>query len=264
MTQADSALPDPADFPEPVDFEGRTFLLLGHSHVRALALAVVEDSGCLNGARLRMPPGPPHEAQYWRDVMRFGAGSHLVLLARGNEGNKLGIRAADDPFDICPSGGIPPAATDGHGAVPLVPESRARALLQPMVDETRIMLKIMRRARPASLTLMETPPPVPFSPRLMRSFLAFPGSSRQGRMGSDGMRLRLHRLAWRMRADLAAALGVGVANVPPETLDGEGMLRPDFADDSGTHGTADYGRLAWRAIMGAIRAQTKPQRTAAA
>jgi|GEM_PF-4546453 len=228
-------------------FRGQKFMLLGHSHTTILATCYTANPGCLSGAALTMPPFMPHDPGYMAHIINHGRGRHLVLVARGNEANKIAARTAEDPFDVFVDGCPPP-----DGSITLVPQTRLRALLQPQVDEMIVMLRLMLAVQAASITLVETPPPLPYGPAIAAMARRLPGAPEASRMAPDGTRLRIATLARGMRRKFASNLGVPIVEVPPDAVDDAGMFREDYCDETGTHGNARYGDLLWQRIVASI------------
>lgn len=233
-------------------FRGQKFMLLGHSHTTVLANCYTADPGCLKGAALTMPPYMPHDPGYMAHIIDHGRGRHLILVTRGNEANKIAVRTAEDPFDVFVDGCPPP-----DGSITLVPQTRLRALLQPQVDEMIVMLRLMLAVQAASVTLVETPPPLPYGPAIAAMARRLPGAPEASRMAPDGTRLRIATLARSMRRKFATGLGVPIVEVPPESVDENGMFRKDYCDETGTHGNARYGDLLWQRIVASIHARCR-------
>lgn len=229
----------------------RAQLVIGQSHVAAFRAA----------ARLRREQDP--EAPRTRTIHihepRWGAertqgfapdlaaeicdqiARHDPLVASvigGNGHNALALLRHPRPYDLHLGEGPPVDAAAEPVPVALVEAAVAQAL-GPDLARMRTLHALV-----GPFVQIESPPPVRDDGFILAhadAFFADRGIAARGVAGA-GLRFRVWRLACRLVAREAAALGCTYLPVPAAARDAEGFLPATLATDA-THGNADYGAI---------------------
>lgn len=225
-------------------------LILGTSHVRAIAAALTPDEALqVQSVNLRdAPTAFDQKGNRFRGVEGIWPDPDLVLLTlAGNFHNIFCLMENSARFRLGePSfGSIPEAAPDR----PFVPRDLLRAHFDQRLDRVWAMQRAVHAAFPAArFALLSAPPPVIALPELteaeraaggqkvMFQFLAFDAAPAPLRLAIWGLQQELCR-------EQAALLGADFIEPPAAALDPQGFLAAGYWTDDPTHGNAAYGRL---------------------
>ncbi len=221
-------------------------LVLGHSHITALAKAFLQgepgvsmDFVLLNNPEYQPPLSDEglHPA-ILEKIHAARAGLHVSLLG-GNDHSIIGMLNHPRRFDF-----VLPEAPDlpVDETAEILPAGLLLAHLAQRVAPHLAVLALYRAAVPGRLVHVESPPPIPSEAHIR----AHPGVFREmieERGVSPGL---LRYKFWRLHSELyareCARIGVEFLPAPEAMRDEQGMMRPEAWNPDPTHGNALYGR----------------------
>ena len=232
-------------------------IIAGHSHLSALGVPLQLPDGATG--LVPVPDAPPHvkalagpwngnrDAAYWEALAQHAAGNVIVLLWAGNQHNARFVLDAGTRFDFLLSDA--PGEALLEGAV-VAPRRAVEASLRPGVDGLPPRIAMLRSAGAVRILLCETPPPrrdlsgvihvaqgSDFWRRRMEQLQVDPESLQ---FYPASVRLKLWKLLMRMTAEAGET---AMISAPPEALEPEGYLAPQFGATDLTHANRDYGRI---------------------
>ena len=225
-------------------------LILGTSHVRAIASALTEaEAPLIRAVNLRnFPTAFDRKGTRFRGVEGIWTDpDHVVLTVAGNFHNIFCLMENAARFRLGdPVLGTVPEATPDR---PFVPRDLLRAHFDQRLDRVWAMQRAVHAHFPkARFAHLSAPPPVVALPELteaeraaggqkvMFQFLAFDAAPAPLRLAIWGLQQELCR-------EQAAALGAEFVDPPPAALNAGGDLGTTYWTDDPTHGNAAYGRL---------------------
>ncbi len=219
----------------------RKILVVGHSHMQALAAAPRTDDLFQFEACWEKRDGEWAE----KDVSRF---AHLgtldvglvALAVGGNQHIFLGLANHRVPFDFVlperPDLGVDPAAQ-------LLPAGLIERCLRRHMAAELIFFSALAALFPrTAICQIETPPPLP-DDHVEAYPHVFSGIVRRAGVAPLPHRYklwRLHSAIWRAHG---AAAGVDFVEAPREALDQDGSLRAPYRGGDPTHANSLYGAL---------------------
>jgi hypothetical protein len=241
----------------------RAILVIGQSHIAAVRSAArTRREADPDRPRTRvihtMEPQYAPEVEGEGDEGRFTAileqtirdqiarQAPLVASASGgNVHNGFALIRHPRPYDFLLAGEHGPALDPD--AEPLT-EAQVRAALEAGLARDRLRLREIRRIA-GDVIQLESPPPLADNSWVAAQADAYFKDRGLGELGvaSPELRYKIWRLHSRIVAGYCAEIGLGFLPVPPETQDGQGFLKPEYAGDA-THGNEAYGEAVIRAL----------------
>ncbi|MCQ0969599.1 hypothetical protein MLD63_04035 [Paracoccus sp. TK19116] len=220
-------------------------LVVGHSHIeclRAAADARPEPSqvSFLNLRQLQAtvdtPKGLP--AAIASEIARV-APDALCLCLAGNVHNLIGLIENPVPFAIgaVDAGAIPPSPTKRH----FIPSAMMREQIESSMS-ANLVAKIFSMRPDSTKMILEPPPPISDFEHVRRFPGAFKDKLEMGPAPRE-LRLALYRMQSDILRELAERETATFVAVDPESVDGDGFLRPAYFSRDPTHGNAAYGDI---------------------
>ncbi|GJD51609.1 hypothetical protein OPKNFCMD_4364 [Methylobacterium crusticola] len=228
-------------------------LLIGHSHTQSIVQALQARSAAVGWGVVGMPSGanpvvatgegyrldPGVAAGLRRQV---GPETLCISTIAGNAHNVLALMATEPPFDFMTPGGAEPVSPRAE----LVPYASVRLSFRTILDEGDLsMLHATGLAVPEMRYHLESPPPLRDGD-LIRSRMDqyFIQTYPEAQVADSWLRLKMWRLHSALFAEACETLGIAFLPAPPEAVDPDGFLRPEFAHEtSSTHANVAYGAL---------------------
>lgn len=243
-------------------------VLSGDSHVCALGAPCRLDlpSATLlpmprDDVELYSVEGPfPRDLAYWQDVVRLSQGRSCAICWGGNQHNQWFLFAPRPLFDfVLASRPDLPL----HPGAEIVPEAMLRELFWPSVAILSAMLGELCRQDGSPVFILGTPPPKRDEGTIKGYLVTEPKllalAGEKGYSLDDVavtpaiVRLKLWCVVQELMAELASANRASFVEVPPETQDELGFLRPEFGAPDATHANPLYGRLMLDRLLDRVR-----------
>ena len=221
---------------------GRTPVLIGHSHAKAIFDAAEQQGVQLKGYNFWNAPQPalnPDRTAFHPKIAEVLARGPVFSAVGGSVHNVMGMVQHPRSFDfVLPSHpGLP--IIEGAEVVPFAAVRRAMA---QAVKEYLQILQLIRQQATGRVFHLEPPPPLEDSHRIQEDvpWMFFADLTREVAPAS------LRYKCWRLHSELVAAFcadhDIELIHAPLEASDARGYLRPVHYLDA-MHVNASYGAL---------------------
>ena len=224
---------------------GRTPVLIGHSHAKAIFEAAELQGVRLNGYNFWSAPQPALNADrsaFHPKIAEVLQRGPVFSAVGGSVHSVMAMVQHPRPFDfVLPSRPDLPMI-EGAEVVPFAAIRRAMA---GAVAEYLQIMRLVREQATGRVFHLEPPPPLEDGGRVLQDvpWMFFPDLTREVAPAS------LRYKCWRLHSELLAAFcaehGVELIPAPPEAMDGRGYLKPAHYLDA-MHVNASYGALVLR------------------
>jgi hypothetical protein len=234
-------------------------IVAGDSHMLALVGDVPSSEPFLQQAPLfpnvnALYGAWPRGKEYWDKLAKLAEGARIAIMWRGNEHNSFFLFQANLPFDF-----VSRYVNQVISTFQIVPQGMVREKFRPSVKELANVLAMLKKASPARVAVVGTPPPKEGTDEL-RSFLKaepyfvdlankFGQSLDEIKITPAPVRLKLWYLLQEMMEDAAKRSGAQFITVAPETMDVSGYLRREFWAADVTHANHAYGQIMAQKIV---------------
>jgi len=231
------------------------FILVGASHSVAI-LEAAEASGIpvrffhIKKAISRSTAGPVLSPKLRSSL--DNCSDTIFSSIGGNAHNNFGLIEHSKPFDfIHPD--FPALRRPGASGFEWIPYSAIKDRMKKAVGLWLDSLRILAELYPGRVKHLESPPQIE-DETFIRNHLH---ARRLRYLGNKPYQISDHHLRyklWRLNSDIFAEscreCGIEFIPVPPESMDGNGFLRPDFWSNP-THANAAYGALVIKQMVDA-------------
>lgn len=235
-------------------------LLAGHSHLVALVgnadshtpemrkLGVGKQCFVLDGTW-------PRPDAYWQSLADNARGADIALMWGGNEHNSCYFFQDAYQFDF-----LSTYVNKIMPSLQIVPRNRITKRFNDLsLNHLNSVLAMLAASGARSIALLGTPAPKKDNEALRAMLPTEPFFvDWAGHIGTEldeikitlpHVRLKLWYLLQDMFATAVANVGGRFISVPPETVDAEGYLRPDYWQADITHANAAYGEIMLRRVL---------------
>jgi hypothetical protein len=240
---------------QPSSGSGKKVLILGHSHMNALAKAArtmvrVDEFPpglTMSFIQLRNPVYQPIRTANGQlnptlvnNIEKYSDGADLAISCiGGNSHHIMGLlnhpRAYDFILDTDPSIRVEPSRE-------IVPCALVRAALKDRMKSGLALMAKLRAAVKVAMVHLESPPPIASEDHIH----TYPGkfSERIGALGISPAHIRFK--LWKLQSDICRVFcdehDIAFWSVPPEVCDENGMLAEKAWGFDSTHGNEWYGK----------------------
>ncbi|WP_426959670.1 hypothetical protein [Muricoccus radiodurans] len=220
-------------------------LVIGHSHTTAIEKAVLADPGLdivvINYGKT-YEVGKRHKTLA-PELAELYAPARVFTAFGGSEHSVFGLIEAPVPFDFHLD--AVPGVEPGRW---VVPSGMIRRTLHAAMARKMALAAGARALFGVPVAHLCSPPPFGTIDDPMNLPRVFHDKLAAGIVPAR-LRRKLHHVHSAIVRDFCAENGIAFLEVPPESMDAEGYLRPEFATRDPTHGNHRYGRLVLRQIM---------------
>lgn len=224
------------------DALGRTPVLIGHSHTKAIFEAAEHQGVRLRGYNFWSAPQPAVNEERTRlhpEIVRTLSRGPVFSAVGGGVPGVMSLVAHPRPWDfVLPSH---PDAPLAQGAE-VLPFAAVRAAMAALLQDYLQIMRLVRQAATERMFHLQTPPPLEDGARVLLDvpWMFFPGLTRE--VAPASLRLK----CWRLHAELVSAFcrdaGVEVIPVPPQAIGPGGFLKSAHYLDA-MHVNSGYGSL---------------------
>ena len=221
---------------------GRTPVLIGHSHAKAIFEAAEQQGVRLKGYNFWSAPQPALNADrtaFHPEIAETLGRGPVFSAVGGSVHSVMAMVQHPRPFDfVLPSRPDLPIVAGAE----IVPFAAIRRAMAAAVEEYLQIMRLVRRQATARVFHLEPPPPLEDGGRVQADvpWMFFPDLTREVAPAS------LRYKCWRLHSELVAAFcaeqDIAVIPAPSEATDSRGYLKPVHYLDA-MHVNASYGAL---------------------
>jgi hypothetical protein len=224
------------------DTLGRTPVLIGHSHAKAIFEAAERQGVRLKGYNFWNAPQPALNTErtaFHPEIARTLGRGPVFSAVGGSVHSMMGMVRHPRPFDfVLPSRPDLPMVDGAE----IVPFAAIRGAMADAVEEYLQIMRLVVALATGPVFHLEPPPPLADGDRVEADvpWMFFPDLTRE--VAPAGLRYK----CWRLHSELVAAFcaehGVTLIPAPQEAMDSHGYLKPEHYLDA-MHVEASYGAL---------------------
>lgn len=221
---------------------GRTPVLIGHSHAKAIFEAAEQEDVRLKGYNFWSAPQPAIAADrkaFHPEIAETLAHGPVFSAVGGAVHNVMAMVRHPRPFDfVLPSRPDLPMIAGAE----VVPFAAFRRAMAASVEEYLQIMQLVVQAATGPVFHIEAPPPIEDSDRVLADvpWMFFPDLTRE--VAPASLRYKCWRLHSELVAGFCADRGIALIPAPLEAMDRGGYLKPEYYLDA-MHVNASYGAL---------------------